>query len=93
MILKKENHPKIHAQKLFNYYIQATETYTNVEKINEIQDYLEDKKTKLVLYIYDAFIFDFAKEDGKQTLIDIENMLSEKFPVKLKTGEHYGALH
>ena len=91
--IKKENHPKIHAQKLFNYYIQATETYTNVEKINEIQDYLEDKKTKLVLYIYDAFIFDFAKEDGKQTLIDIENMLSEKFPVKLKTGEHYGALH
>ena len=91
--IKKENHPKIHAQKLFNYYIQATETYTNVEKINEIQNYLEDKKTKLVLYIYDAFIFDFAKEDGKQTLIDIENMLSEKFPVKLKTGEHYGALH
>ena len=40
-----------------------------------------------------AFIFDFAKEDGKQTLVDIENMLSEKFPVKLKTGEHYGALH
>ena len=55
--IKKENHPKIHAQKLFNYYIQATETYTNVEKINKIQDYLEDKKTKLVLYIYDAFIF------------------------------------
>ena len=91
--IKKDDHPKIHAQKLFNYYIQATETYTNVEKINKIQDYLKDKKTKLVLYIYDAFIFDFAKEDGKQTLIDIENMLSEKFPIKLKTGKHYGALN
>ena len=91
--IKKDDHPKIHAQKLFNYYIQATETETNIRKIKDIQDYLQDKKTKLVLYIYDAFIFDFAKEDGKQTLIDIENMLSEKFPVKLKTGEHYGALH
>ena len=91
--IKKDDHPKIHAQKLFNYYIQATETETNIRKIKDIQNYLEDKKTKLVLYIYDAFIFDFAKEDGKQTLIDIENMLSEKFPVKLKTGEHYGALH
>ena len=91
--IKKDDHPKIHSQKLFNYYIQATETETNIRKIKDIQDYLEDKKTKLVLYIYDAFIFDFAKEDGKQTLIDIENMLSEKFPVKLKTGEHYGALH
>ncbi len=90
--IKKENHPKIHAQKLFNYYIQATETYTNVEKINEIQDYLEDKQTKLVLYIYDAFIFDVSKEDGKQTLIDLENILSDKFPIKLKVGEHYGAL-
>ena len=90
--IKKENHPKIHAQKLFNYYIQATETYTNVEKINEIQDYLEDKKTKLVLYIYDAFIFDVSKLDGKQTLIDLQNILSDKFPIKLKVGTHYGAL-
>ena len=90
--IKKENHPKIHAQKLFNYYIQATETYTNVEKINEIQDYLEDKKTKLVLYIYDAFIFDVSKDDGKQTLIDLKNILSDKFPIKVKTGKHYGAL-
>ncbi len=90
--IKKENHPKIHAQKLFNYYIQATETYTNVEKINEIQNYLEDKQTKLVLYIYDAFIFDVSKLDGKQTLIDLENILSEKFPIKLKVGKHYGAL-
>ena len=90
--IKKENHPKIHAQKLFNYYIQATETYTNVEKINEIQDYLENKKTKLVLYIYDAFIFDVSKDDGKQTLLDLENILSEKFPIKLKVGKHYGAL-
>jgi hypothetical protein len=90
--IKKENHPKIHAQKLFNYYIQATETYTNVEKINEIQQYLEDKKTKLVLYIYDAFVFDVSKQDGKQTLIDLENILSDKFPIKLKVGKHYGAL-
>ena len=91
--IKKENHPKIHAQKLFNYYIQATETYTNVEKINEIQNYLKDKKTKLVLYIYDAFIFDVSKQDGKQTLIDLENILSEKFPIKVKVGKHYGALN
>ena len=91
--IKKENHPKIHAQKLFNYYIQATETYTNVEKIKIIQDYLKTKQTKLVLYIYDAFVFDVAKQDGKQTLIDLENILSEKFPIKLKIGKHYGALN
>ena len=90
--IKKENHPKIHAQKLFNYYIQATETYTNIEKINEVQQYLGNKKTKLVLYIYDAFVFDFSKEDHKQVLLDLHAILSDKFPVKLKTGKHYGAL-
>ena len=90
--IKKVDHPKIHAQKLFNYYIQATETYTNIYRINEIQQYLSNKKTKLVLYIYDAFIFDVSKDDGKQTLVDLKNILSDKFPVKLKVGEHYGAL-
>ena len=90
--ITKDQHPKIHAQKLFNYYIQATETYTNIEKINEVQQYLGNKKTKLVLYIYDAFVFDFSKEDHKQVLLDLHAILSDKFPVKLKTGIHYGAL-
>ena len=90
--IKKKDHPKIHSQKLFNYYIQATETETNIRKIQVIQDYLKTKKTRLVLYIYDAFIFDVSKEDGKQTLLDLENILNEKFPIKIKVGKHYGAL-
>ena len=57
-----------------------------------VQDYLKDKKTRLVLYIYDAFIFDVAKSDGKKVLSDLKAILSEKFPVKIKTGKHYGAL-
>ena len=88
----KRYHPKIHAQKLFNYYIQAKETETNILKIEEIQKYLKDKKTKLVLYIYDAFVFDYSREEGDQLLIDIQNILSDKFPVKVKMGRHYGAL-
>ena len=90
--IRKKDHPKIHSQKLFNYYIQATETETNIRKIKIIQDYLEDKQTKLVLYIYDAFVFDVSKSDGKQTLIDLQNILNDKFPIKLKSGAHYGAL-
>ena len=90
--IKKKDHPKIHSQKLFNYYIQATETETNIRKIKKIQDYLKTKQTRLVLYIYDAFIFDVSKQDGKQTLIDLQAILNDKFPVKLKTGKHYGAL-
>ena len=90
--IKKKDHPKIHSQKLFNYYIQATETEANIRKIKKIQDYLKTKETRLVLYIYDAFIFDVSKQDGKQTLIDLQTILNDKFPIKLKTGKHYGAL-
>ena len=73
-------------------FVSQSRSALNIRKIQVIQDYLKDKKTKLVLYIYDAFVFDFSKEDGKQTLIDLEEILSEKFPVKLKVGKHYGAL-
>ena len=57
-----------------------------------LKDYLKDKKTRLVLYIYDAFVFDVAKSDGKKTLSHLESILSDKFPVKIKMGKHYGAL-
>ena len=88
----KEHYGGLNAQRLFNYYIQATETETNIRKIKIIQDYLKDKKTRLVLYIYDAFVFDVAKSDGKKTLSHLESILSDKFPVKIKMGKHYGAL-
>ena len=48
--------------------IQALETESNIKKILLIQDYLLDKNTKLVLYGYDSFLFDFSNKDGVETL-------------------------
>ena len=48
------------------------------------------KQTKLVLYTYDAFLFDYAKEDGKQLLTDIRNMIH--YPVNIKQGTTYHGL-
>ena len=39
-----------------------------------------------------SFIFDFSKDDHRQTLLDLKAILSDKFPIKMKIGEHYGAL-
>jgi len=75
--------------KLFNYIIQSTETSTNVELLELVLDYLKDKKTKLVLYTYDAFLFDYSKEDG-QILQDIVNKL--EYPVSIKQGKTYHGL-
>jgi hypothetical protein len=73
--------------KLFNYIIQSTETSHNVEMLGEILKYLQDKKTKLVLYTYDAFLFDFSKEDGKEVLFEINRIL--KYPTNIKQGKTY----
>ena len=73
-------------QKLFNYIIQSLETSRNILILKEVLGYLRDKKTSVALYTYDAILFDFAKEDGKETLIDLQRILEQngKYPVKYK---------
>lgn len=48
--------------------------------------FLQKKKSKLVLYTYDAVIFDFDKEDGKETLESLEKIMNQgnKYPIKFK---------
>ena len=73
--------------------IQAYETESNIKKILSIQDYLLDKKTKLVLYGYDSFLFDFSKHDGVEILTDIKSILEEgKHYTKSKMGLNYGEM-
>lgn len=74
------------AQKLFNHLIQNTETITNIKIIEKIQYYLKNKKTKLILYVYDSFLLDYNKEDG-EIIADIQNII--QYPTKLKTGNNY----
>jgi hypothetical protein len=75
--------------KLFNYIVQSKETSTNIKLLGKLFDYLENKKTKVVLYTYDAFLFDYSKEDG-DILQDIVNML--EYPVTIKQGNTYHGL-
>ena len=76
----------MHPQKLMNYVMQSLETSRNILILKEVLRYLRDKKSKIVLYTYDAILFDFSKEDGKQTLEDIKDILEEgkKYPIKFK---------
>ena len=88
-----KNYKDMNRNKVFNYLIQAYETESNIKKILLIQDYLLGKKTKLVLYGYDSFLFDFANEDGVKTLRDIKSILEEnKHYTKSKMGLNYGEM-
>ena len=87
------NYDDLNRNKVFNYLIQALETESNIKKILSIQDYLLEKKTKLVLYGYDSFLFDFSQQDGVETLKDIKSILEEnKHYTKAKMGLNYGEM-
>jgi hypothetical protein len=80
----------MNANKVFNYLIQAHETELNIKTIIELQRYLLDKKTDLVLYGYDSFLFDFSKQDGEHILYNVKKILERNgHPVKLKQGYNY----
>jgi hypothetical protein len=75
------------SNKLLSYIIQGLETYHNVLMLEKLIKLLENKKTKIILYTYDAFLFDFDPDDGEETLREIQSLL--KYPVNIKIGKNY----
>ena len=76
-------------QKLFNYLLQNLETATNVCILWKIIKLLKGKKTKLILYTYDAFLLDVHKGE-KEVLQKILKVFNEhKLKVKIKHGDSY----
>ncbi len=80
----------MNAPKLFNYYLQALETESNVLILNEVFKVMSGYKSKLVLYTYDSFTFDYNLSDSKQFFVDIQNAM--KYPVKGQIGNTYNTL-
>ena len=73
-------------QKLFNYILQNLETSNNSRIMWDIIKILKNKNTKIVLYTYDALLFDFD-EDEQDVLDDIKDIF-KKYNLKIK--ENYG---
>ena len=81
--------------KVLNYYIQAYETERNIRKILKIKEKLEGKHTKLILYTYDAFVFDVHPTEKQYLYSDIIPLLRGgfgRYEVKTTTGKNYDEL-
>jgi hypothetical protein len=77
--------------KLFNYILQAVEGEISISCLQRVNQYLKAKQTKAVLYTYDAVLYDFHAQDGKETLEEIQRLMSMNglFPMKTYMGKSY----
>ena len=87
----KKNLSDMNANKLFNYTIQLMETESNMRVLTKLIPKIKDDKSKLILYSYDSFLFDFNMEDGLDYLKKVKEILEQdsKFPVKVSWGLNY----
>jgi hypothetical protein len=85
----KDKLENMNPQKLLNYVLQNLETSFNVRILWDIFKILKGKKTKIVLYTYDSFLFDWDKEE-KQVLQDINQIFTKhKLIIKVTHGTSY----
>ena len=88
-VYKKEKLDDMNPQKLFNYLLQNLETSMNVCILWDIIMLLRGKKTQLILYTYDSFLFDLD-ESETQVIEDIKDIFKKyKFNIKVKLGYDY----
>ena len=84
------NLKRMNPAKLMNYVMQSLETSRNILILKNVLRFLKDKQTKIALYTYDSVLFDFSKNDDRELLAELEQILSEngKYPVKFKFSKN-----
>ena len=75
--------------KLLNYVLQNLETANNVCILYDIFKVLRGKNTKLVLYVYDSFLFDYDKSEPGVMLKILGIFNKYKLQTKIKKGTNY----
>ena len=82
------------ANKLFNYYLQATETEVSVQKLLAVQTMLRDRETCIILYTYDSILLDVPIHEAKDVIPAIKSVIETgNFPVKVQLGNNYNKMN
>ena len=79
------------SSKLFNYLIQLLETENNMRMLEELVPKIKGNKSKLILYQYDSFLFDFCFDEGVTFLKEVKEIIEQenKFVTKVSGGINY----
>ena len=87
----RENLFDMNKNKVFNYIIKLMEKENNMKVLSELIPKLKGYKSKLILYSYDSFLFDFSISDGLEFIGMVKETLEQggTYPVKIAKGSNY----
>ena len=80
----------VNSYKIFNYLLQSAETEKNCKIISELNNHFRNMRSKIILYTYDAFLFDVHKTEFEvmKSLIDV--ITSEgQYPIRMYSVKSY----
>lgn len=75
--------------KLFNYYIQMTETELNGIYLEKLFSEIDKQQALPILYTYDAVVFDCKNDYIKELVDKIIGSTTSNFPITVKIGDNY----
>ena len=85
-----------HKSKVFNYFVQNLEFETTLYKLHKLSKILSDRRSKAILYTYDAILFDCLEAEYGELRPIVEAVLTDgallgatSFPVKETQGKTY----
>ena len=86
-----KNLSNMNKNKVFNYLIQLMETENNMRMLTKLIPKISGYKSKLILYSYDSFLFDFHLDDGLDFIKRVKGIVEckGKYPVKVAKGSDY----
>ena len=87
----RKNLSDMNRNKIFNYMIQLMETENNMKVLSNLIPFMESYKSRLILYSYDSFLFDFNLDDGVDFLKETKKIIESNglFPTKTSKGNNY----
>lgn len=84
---------KINPHKVFNYLLQSAETERNCKILTEINSYMSEMLSKLILYTYDAFLFDVHRDEFP-LIKKLDEIITSngEYPIRTYIGKSYGTM-
>jgi hypothetical protein len=78
--------------KVFNYFLQSLETEYNVRKLKTVLPMLQDQRTVLCMYLYDAFVFDVPSDEIEFIPHLKRSFETDEMTTKCSIGGDFGSI-